>query len=100
MNYYTNSTEKGYVEGHVMYKTPMLLLKRLPLIRNRMWNENLSANYLFVPENGYHLELGYGIGNDLYNIGVYSGFNNSGFESVGFRVSFSIFSNKQLEISF
>jgi len=100
MDYYTNSTDKGYVEGHVMYKTPMLLLKRLPLIRNRMWNENLSVNYLFVPETGYHLEMGYGIGNELYNIGVYSGFNNSGFESVGFRLSFSIFSNKQLEISF
>ncbi|MDO9256632.1 MAG: DUF5686 and carboxypeptidase regulatory-like domain-containing protein [Bacteroidales bacterium] len=100
MDYYSNSTDKGYVEGHVMYKTPMLLLKRLPLIRNRMWNESLSANYLFVPENGYHLELGYGIGNDLYNIGVYSGFNNSGFQAVGFRVSFSIFSNKQLEIAF
>jgi hypothetical protein len=100
MDYYSNSTDKGYIEGHVMFKTPMLLLKRLPLIRNRMWNENLSANYLFVPENGYHLELGYGIGNDLYNIGVYSGFNNSGFQSVGFRLSLSIFSNKQLEISF
>ena len=99
MDYYTNSTDKGYIEGHVIVKTPMLLLKRLPLIRNRMWNESLSANYLFVPENGYHLELGYGIGNDLYNIGVYSGFNNSGFESVGFRLSFSIFTNKQLEIS-
>ncbi len=100
MNYYSSSTAKGYVEGHMMYRTPMLVVKRLPLIRNRMWNESLSANYLFVPENGYHLEFGYGIGNELYTIGVYSGFNNSGFKSVGFRLSFSVFTNKQLEISF
>jgi len=100
MDYYSNSTDKGYIESHVMYKTPMLLLKRLPIIRNRMWNESLCLNYLFVPENGYHLELGYGIGNDLYNIGVYTGFNNAGFQSVGFRLSLSIFSSKQLEISF
>jgi len=100
MDYYSNSTDKGYIESHVMYKTPMLLLKRLPLIRNRMWNESLSANYLFVPENDYHLELGYGIGNELYNIGVYSGFNNSGFKSVEFKLSLSIFSSKQLEIAF
>ena len=100
MDYYSKSTDKGYIESHVMYKTPMLLLKRLPLIRNRMWSENLSANYLFVPDTGYHLELGYGIGNDLYNIGVYSGFTKSGFQSVEFRISLSIFSSKQLEISF
>jgi hypothetical protein len=100
MDYYTNSTDKGYVEGHVMYKTPMLLLKRLPLIRNRMWSESLSANYLFVPENGYHLELGYGIGNEIYNVGVYTGFKNSGFQSFGIRLLLSIFSSKQLEISF
>ena len=100
MDYYSNSTDKGYIESHVMYKTPMLLLKRLPIVRNRLWNESLSANYLFVPENGYHLELGYGIGNELYNFGVYSGFNNSGFQAVGFRLSLSIFSSKQVEISF
>ncbi len=100
MDYYSNSTDKGYFEGHVMYKTPMLLLKRLPLIRNRMWTENLSANYLYVPGNGYHLELGYGMGNDFYNVGVYSGFNKSGFQSVGFRISLSVFSNQNVEISF
>lgn len=100
MDYYTNSADNGYIEDHFMYKTPMLLLKRLPLIRNRMWNESLSVNYLFVPENGYHLELGYGIGNEIYNIGVYTGFDNLGFQAVGFRLSLSVFSSKQLEIAF
>ena len=100
LDYYSNSTNTGYCEGHLMYKTPMLLLKHLPLVRNRLWTESLSGNYLYIPSMGYRLELGYSIGNDFYQAGIYSGFSNAGFQSVAFRVTLSIFSSKQLSISF
>lgn len=99
MDYYSHSTGTSYFEGHIMYKTPMLLLKRLPVLRNRLWTESFSANYLYVPDAGYHLEFGYGLGNELYNIGVYSGINTKGFQSVGVRILFSVFSSRQIAIS-
>ena len=99
VDYYSNSTDSWFVTAHAKYQSQMLLLKRLPLIRNRLWRESVMTSFMYTPEKGSILEIGYGIGNELYNIGGFAGFDSKGFTMAGLRISLSIFSAKQISIS-
>ncbi len=99
VDYYSNSTDSWFVTAHAKYQSQMLLLKRLPLIRNRLWSESVMTSFMYTPEKGSILEIGYGIGNELYNIGGFAGFDDKGFTMAGLRISLSIFSAKEISIS-
>jgi len=92
IDYYKYSTNDRFIEGHFSYSTPFLFLKRLPLIRDRVWTEKLMVNYLYTPVLRNYTEIGYGIGNDLYNIGVFGSFRNLNSDRFGVKVSLKIFS--------
>ncbi len=98
LNSYSFSTNEHYAVGHLQYKSPFILLKRLPVIRNRMWTESLFFSYLYTPHNKNYFEPGYGIGGLFFNVGVFAGFNGFTFQQIGFRMAFTIFGTK--EISF
>ena len=91
LDYYQYSSNDRFIEGHVNYSTPYLLLKRLPIIRNRAWTEKLMVNYLYTPQLRNYTEIGYGIGNDLYNIGIFGSFRNLNGDRIGIKVSWNIF---------
>ena len=91
LDYYKYSTKDRYLEGHLSYTTPYLLLKRLPIIRDRVWTEKLMVNYLYTPELRNYTEIGYGIGNALYNIGIFGSFRNLNSDQIGVKVSLRIF---------
>lgn len=95
---YLFSTNEHYISGHFQYKSPFILLKRLPVLRNRLWTESLFCSYLYTPDTKNYIEPGYGIGNMLYNIGVFAGFSGPEFIQAGVRLSLKIFGTK--EISF
>jgi hypothetical protein len=92
LDYYKYSTNDRFIEGHLNYSTPFLLLKRLPLIRDRVWTEKLMVNYLSTPVLKNYTEIGYGIGNELYNIGVFGSFRNLNSDRFGVKVSLKIYS--------
>ena len=98
IDYYTHSTDQYYAEGQFQYLSPFILLKRLPFVRNRNWSESLFVNYLYVPGTENYSEIGYGIGNFLFNAGVFSSFEGFKYRETGVRISVSIFGKK--EISF
>ena len=90
LDFYTYSTSKSYIEGHVQYETDLFLLKRLPWISNTIWNENLYMNYLNTPFLKNYVELGYGLG-QIYlmgNLSVFGSFENGKYRSVGVRIGF------------
>jgi hypothetical protein len=91
LDYYQYSTNDRFIEGHFIYSTPFLILKRLPVIRNRVWTEKLIANYLYTPLLKNYTEIGYGIGNELYNIGIFESFKNLNSNSFGLKISLRIF---------
>jgi hypothetical protein len=92
LDYYKYSTNDRFIEGHFSYSTPYLILKRLPLIRDRVWTEKLMVNYLYTPVLRNYTEIGYSIGNELYNIGVFGSFRNLNSDRFGVKVSLKIFS--------
>lgn len=98
MDPYRFSTDEYYAVAHLQYKSPFVLLKRLPVLRNRMWSESLFFSYLYTPQNKNYMEPGYGIGNMFYNLGIFAGLNGFNLREVGLRLSILIFETK--EISF
>jgi hypothetical protein len=91
-DFYKTSTNDYFAEAHISFKTPYLLLKYLPIIRERMWNENLNLNYLYTPEYQHYWEIGYSISDILFmaKAGVFAGFEGIDYKSVGLKISFDL----------
>jgi hypothetical protein len=92
LDFYRYSTSKAYLEGHVHYETPLLLLKRLPIISNRLWTENIYLNYLNAQSLKNYMEAGYGLGNFLFmaDISVFASFENFKSKDVGVKISIGL----------
>jgi hypothetical protein len=90
--YYSMSTPEAFGEVHVKYTTPYLLLKLLPVLSNTLMRENLSLSYLGSRYSKSYTELGYSISEILLvgEVGVYVGFENLKYNSVGAKFVFRI----------
>lgn len=86
-SFYSMSTPEFYVEGHVKYTTPWLLLKLLPIISNTLMRENISFSYLGSRFHPVYTEIGYSISEILLigELGVYAGFDDYRYRSVGVK---------------
>jgi hypothetical protein len=86
-SFYSMSTPEFYVEGHLKYTTPYLLLKLLPVISNTLMRENISISYLGSRYHANYTELGYSISEILFigELGVYAGFDNFKYKSFGLK---------------
>lgn len=95
---YKNSTNNNYVVSHVQYKSPFIALKRLPVLRNRLWTESLFFSYLYTHLNKNYTELGYGIGSIIFNLGFFVGFEGANYNSAGLRMAITIFGSKEISL--
>jgi hypothetical protein len=86
-SFYSLSTPEFYVEGHLKYTTPYLLLKLLPGISNTLMRENLSLSYLGSRFHPNYTEVGYSISEIMFigELGVYVGFNDIKYNSIGLK---------------
>jgi hypothetical protein len=89
-SYYSLSTPEFYVEAHIKYTTPYLLLKMLPVMSNTLMRENLSFSYLGRRYSSNYSEIGYSISEILFvgELGVYVGFEDTHYKSVGLKAIF------------
>jgi hypothetical protein len=90
--YYRSNTNSKYVEAHVTFTTPYLLIKYLPFLNNKIWCENLHLNYLTTKDHPDYWEVGYSI-SQIYmmgSVGVFVGFGGTTFKSYGVQVSFDL----------
>jgi hypothetical protein len=92
LEYYRYSTSDKYLEAHLHYSTPFLLLKFLPFFSNRMlWMEGAQLNYLYTPNIKNYMELGYTISlESTLEFGVFAGFENFKYRSFGVKLSVPI----------
>jgi hypothetical protein len=88
--YYSLSHPEFYGEVHIKYTTPYLLIKLLPILSNTLMRENLSLSYLGSRNNKNYTELGYGISEVFFigEIGVYVGFEDLKYKSIGGKLVF------------
>jgi hypothetical protein len=89
-SYYSMSTPEFYGEVHIKYTTPYFLIKLLPGISNTLMRENLSLSYLGSRYHKNYTELGYSISEVFFlgEIGVYVGFEDLKYKSVGAKLVF------------
>lgn len=98
INYYDYSTNEAWLKAFAGYSSRHLLFTRLPLLRNRLWQEQASVGFLAVQHQGYHIEGGFGLGNSLYNFGVFTAVNDKGKWQWGFRLAIPVFSTREITV--
>jgi hypothetical protein len=86
--YYSLATPEFFGEVNVNYSTPYLLLKYIPGFSKTLARENLSLSYLGTRYHSHYTEIGYSITQLLLlgEAGVYVGFDNLKYRSVGARI--------------
>ena len=89
-SFYSMSTPEFYVEAHLKYTTPYLLLKLLPGLSNTLMRENVSFSYFGSRFHRNYTEIGYSISEILFlgELGVYVGFDDIKYRSVGAKLVF------------
>jgi len=88
---YTHSTNTRWAQANISWYTPYLLLKHLPFMKNKRYDEALHLRALAVFKRSPYWEAGYSIGrSDLYRIGIFTGFEHFKFNDVGVTVSLPI----------
>ncbi len=90
--YYSLSTRELFAEGHIKYTTPYLALKLLPGLSNTLIRENVSGSLLWSRYQKCYTEIGYSL-SEIFLIGeagVYAGFDNLNFRSVGIKIVLQI----------
>lgn len=85
-----NSSRK-YVRAHFTYEAPFLFLRHLMKYTRYVQNERLYVNTLFVPHLNPYLEIGYGIGTHIFDVGVFVSSENWKYTEVGCKFTFELF---------
>lgn len=91
LNDYAASTNEWYVTGHLRYASPYLLLKRLPVLSNRLWQESLHLDYIHTPQFKHYTQVGYSIDQIFLmgSVGAFAGFENGQYRHWGIRAVLS-----------
>jgi hypothetical protein len=91
-SFYSLSTPEFFTEAHIKYTTPYLFLKLLPGLSNTLIRENISASLLTQGNSPCYTEFGYSLSEIFFlgEIGVYAGFDDIRFRSLGVRFILSI----------
>ena len=75
-----------------MYESPFILMHLLKKEASKhIFTERLYLSQLFTPYLPSYTEVGYGIGNHLFNIAVFAGFEKGEYQRAGFRFAFELF---------
>ncbi len=82
-----------YIQAHVMYQTPFIFLPFLSkkLGSKYVFYERLYLSQLWLPALPSYTELGYGIGNHIFNLAGFIAFDKLDFYRVGVKFSFELF---------
>ncbi|WP_071147185.1 DUF5686 and carboxypeptidase regulatory-like domain-containing protein [Bacteroides ihuae] len=88
---YRYSTASRWAQTNLMWSTPYLLLKHLPLLQRKGFDEALHLRSLISYDRKPYFELGYSVGFlDFARIGVFGGFDYLKHHSTGVSVSISL----------
>ena len=87
---YWYSSSADYLQMHFMYETPFGLCHMIRPIAPCVIKERLYAGTLVAQDKPIYHELGYGIDNNYFNLGMFIGFKGMDFYSVGFKFRIEI----------
>jgi hypothetical protein len=79
-----------YAQVHVMYESPYILLHLFKRISRFILTERIYAGQLFTKQKPYYTEVGYGLGNYICNVAVFTSFQRGKVFETGLRVSLEL----------
>ena len=85
-----NSSRK-YLRGHFTYEAPFLVLRHLMKYTRYVQNERIYVSALTMPHLRPYVEVGYGIGTHIFDLGVFVSSANGKFGEVGCKFTFELF---------
>lgn len=94
-----NASDK-YMQAHFMYESPFILFKILRVKSTKKFmqtasryilSERFYVSQLWTPVLPSYTEIGYGIGNHIFNIGVFAGFEKLKYQGISLKFAFELF---------
>jgi hypothetical protein len=80
----------AYLQNHVMYESPFLLLHHLKPVSKYAIKERIYVSSLLAAHKQYYTEAGYGMGNNYFNVGGFVGLAGTEFMGFGVRATIEI----------
>ena len=87
------NSSRQYWRGNMTYESPFILLRPLNRWLGMIQQERLYGGLLFMPHLNPYIELGYGIGTHVFDVGAFTSFVNGKFDTVGFKFTFELFND-------
>lgn len=88
-----HASEK-YFQAHFMYESPFILfrfIKPTSKVHKYLTSERFYFSQLWTPVIKNYNEWGYGIGNDILNLGLFVGFQDFKYENFGVKFALELF---------
>jgi hypothetical protein len=81
-----------YAQVHFMYESPFILLRFFDRAASKyVFAERVYASQLWTPALPSYTEIGYGIGNHIFDIGLFAGFDKLNYKYIGVKFQFELF---------
>ncbi|MCD7900106.1 MAG: DUF5686 and carboxypeptidase regulatory-like domain-containing protein [Bacteroides sp.] len=88
---YAYSTHKRWAQVNLSWRTPYLLIKQLPFLEDKKFDEALHLRTLAVFQKNLYTEIGYSVGLSTFaRLGIFAGFDRLRYKSVGVSLSLPI----------
>lgn len=87
---YWYASSPSYVQAHLMYDTPFGLLHLIRFISRYVIKERIYWGALYSEGKNFYNEVGYGIDNNYFNVGVFAGFKGFKYNGVGVKFRIEI----------
>ena len=84
------NSSRQYWRGNFTYESPFIL-KPLNRWLGLVQQERLYGGILFMPHLNPYIELGYGIGTHIFDVGAFVSTINGQFDTFGFKFTFELF---------
>ena len=85
---YRYATADRWAQAHMSWHMPYLLVKQLPFLRKKSFDEALHLHTLVTYKNSPYSELGYSVGfRNVARVGVFAGFNRLKYSTTSVSVS-------------
>lgn len=87
---YWYASSPSYVQSHLMYETPFGLAHLLRPVSRYVIKERFYWSALWSEGKSFYDELGYGIDNNYFNVGVFAGFKGLRYHGLGVKFRIEI----------
>ena len=87
------NSSRRYWRGNLTYESPFILLRPLNRLLGKIQHERLYGGILFMPHLNPYVEIGYGIGTHIFDVGAFVSSINGEFDTVGFKFTFELFND-------